>query len=288
MRAARTVVAALVVAASAVVATLVVYRVDGAEASSIADKDRLVIGVKSDQPGLGLRTRNGTFEGFDVDVATYVAGRLGVRGKNIEFRATPSNVRENALQAGVVDLVFATYSITPERKELVTFAGPYYVAHQDILIREQDDSIRNVRDLRGKRLCQAAGSNSWRRVTEEREVAAALEPRGSYSECVTDLAANRIDAVSTDDLILAGFAAVLKREAARRREATPVKLVNAPFTNEKYGVGLRKGDRKGCEAVNRILTEMYQDGTAETLLTEWFRPVNLDVTTTVPQFEGCA
>jgi glutamate transport system substrate-binding protein len=289
MRAMRNAAVTLVVAALAVFAALSVYRVRSAEASSIADKDTLVIGVKSDQPGLGLRTADGEFTGFDVDVATYVAGRLGVARQDISFRATPSNVREKALREGIVDIVFATYSITPERKELVTFAGPYYVAHQDILVRAEDDSIDNVRDLSGKRLCQAAGSNSWRRVTEEREVPATLVPSASYSECVTGLAANRIDAVSTDDLILAGFAAARKREsAAGGRESTGVRLVNAPFTNEKYGVGLRKGDRRGCEAVNRILTEMYQDGTAETLLNEWFRPVGLDVTTTVPQFEGCA
>lgn len=282
MRTMRNAVAVLVVAALAVFAAVSVYRIRAAEASSITDKNSLVIGVKSDQPGLGLRTEIGGFEGFDVDVAIYVAGRLGVPERNIKFQATPSNVREEALRDGVVDMVFATYSITPERKEQVTFAGPYYVAHQDILVRTEDDSIENVRDLSGKRLCQAAGSNSWQRVTEERQVPATLVPRGSYSECVTDLAANRIDAVSTDDLILAGFA------AAREPEDTSVKLVNAPFTNERYGVGLAKGDRAGCEAVNRILTEMYQDGTAETLLTEWFSPVGLDVTTTVPQFEGCA
>jgi glutamate transport system substrate-binding protein len=272
---------AVLVAGLVLVAALIIYRTGQGEASSITDKNTLVIGVKSDQPGLGQRTEKGTFEGFDVDVATYVAGGLGVQEKDIRFRPTPSNEREEALRNGTVDMVFATYSITPDRKDQVTFAGPYYVAHQDILVRKRDNSIRTVRGLRGKRVCDAAGSNSLRRVIEEREVAAVPVPARSYSECVTALVAGRIDAVSTDDLILAGFA------AARRPNAASVKLVNAPFTNEKYGVGLKKGDRKGCEEVNTILSEMYQDGTAETLLTRWFRPVGLDVTTTVPQFEGC-
>jgi glutamate transport system substrate-binding protein len=267
-------VAAVVMAALAVVAALVIHRVDAGEAVSILDKDTLVIGTKYDQPGLGQDMGNGTFEGFDVDVATYVAGKLG---KSVRFHPTDSSERESALLDGTVDMVFATYSITPERKSKITFAGPYYVAHQDILVRERDHSIANVRDLRGKRLCKAAGSNSWRRVTEERDVAARLVSARSYGECVNALAAGRLDAVSTDDLILAGF-------AARQPD---VRIVNAPFTNEKYGVGLRKGDRRGCERVNDILTEMYQDGTAETLLRQWFRPVGLDVTTTVPQFEGC-
>ncbi len=284
MRATRNALAAFVVIALAAVAALVSCQTGGREGSSIVDKNALAIGVKSDQPGLGLETKNGTFEGFDVDVATYVAAGLGIQKEDITFRATPSNERERALREGAVDMVVATYTITPERKEQVTFAGPYYVAHQDILVRERDNSTKDVRDLSGKKLCQAAGSNSWRRVTEEREVVAVLVPAGSYSECVTDLEENRIDAVSTDDLILAGFAAAKAPKAASAK----VKLVNAPFTDERYGVGLARGDRKGCEAVNRILTKMYQDGTAETLLTEWFKPVGLDVTTTVPQFEGCA
>ncbi|MFG2085458.1 MULTISPECIES: glutamate ABC transporter substrate-binding protein [unclassified Spirillospora] len=245
--------------------------------SSITDLDALVIGVKDDQPGLSLRTGDGELEGFDIDVATYVGGRLGISPEKLTFRPLSSDERESALSRGTVDLVVATYSITPERKQRVTFAGPYYVAHQDILVRPRETSIKTVRDLRGKRLCQVPGSNSWRRVTEERGVAAELVPAGSYSECVKALAGGRLDAVSTDDLILAGFAA-----------GSGTTLVNAPFSDERYGIGLRKGDLGGCQAVNRILTGMYQNGTAETLLGQWFTASGLEVTTTVPEFEGCA
>jgi glutamate transport system substrate-binding protein len=246
---------------------------------SILDKDSLVIGVKPDQPRVGWRNGDGTFEGFDVDVALYVAGILGVRRSRVTFRAVLSSDRERVLRDGTVDMVFATYSITPERRRQVTFGGPYYVAHQDILVRAGDREIRNVRDLAGRRLCQAAGSNSWRRVTEERRVDAELVPFPSYSRCVTGLLDGSIDAVSTDDLILAGYAAA---------DAGSLRMVNAPFTNERYGVGLPKGDLRGCERVNEIITRMYQSGAAETLLGEWFGPVLTDLTTTVPEFVGCA
>ncbi|CND84434.1 extracellular solute-binding protein [Mycobacterium tuberculosis] len=268
--------AVLVLVVTVVTAPLV----DGAdEPPSITDRDTLVIGVKDDQPGLSQRTRDGSFAGFDVDVATYVAGRLDVAPKNLTFRPLSSDERENALRRGAVDMVVGTYSITPERKDQVTFAGPYYVAHQDILVRQGDRTVRNVRDLRGKRLCKVAGSNSWRRVTEERKVAATLVPAGSYADCVKALAAGRLDAVSTDDLILAGFAAT---------GGSGVTVVNAPFSDERYGIGLPKGDVEGCRAINRILTGMYQNGAAETLLGQWFTTSGLDLTITVPQFEGCA
>ncbi|MGH3241904.1 MAG: glutamate ABC transporter substrate-binding protein [Spirillospora sp.] len=281
MRALRNVV--VVIAAVVLVGVaLAVYRASGDGASaSIVGKGKLRIGVKADQPRLGLRMRDGKIRGFDVDVATYIAGGLGVYGDDITWVGLTSDEREKALRDGTVDMVIATYSITPERKEQVTFGGPYYVTHQDILIRTGDrESIRNVGDLAGRRLCRAAGSNSWRRVTQERQVAAKLVPAGSYSECVSALLKGRLDAVSTDDLILAGFAA--------SPAGSGTEMVGAPFTNEKLGVGLRKGDVAGCEAVNRYLTEMYQNGTAKTLLSEWFGSVDFDVATGVPEFEGCA
>ncbi|TDC79375.1 glutamate ABC transporter substrate-binding protein [Actinomadura sp. 7K507] len=272
---------AALVLVTALVAAPLVHGAD--EGPSITGQDELVIGVKDDQPGLSLRTAEDELEGFDVDVATYVAGRLGVPPDELTLRPISTDERENALKDGKVDLVVATYSITPERKEEVTFAGPYYVAHQDILVRQGERSIRKVRDLEGKRLCQVPGSNSWRRVTEQLRVDATLVKAGSYSECVKALTGGRLDAVSTDDLILAGFAA-----ATGAGVSAGVSMVNAPFSDERYGIGLRKGDLEGCKAVNRILTGMYQNGTAETLLGRWFAAPGFEVTTTVPQFEGCS
>jgi glutamate transport system substrate-binding protein len=243
---------------------------------SVAGKDTLVIGVKADQPGLGLKQPDGTFKGFDVDVAGYVAKKLGAR--HVTFRAITSAQRESFLRKGTVDLVFATYSITPERKTKVAFGGPYYVAHQDTLVRSADTTIKGVRDLKGRRLCQVAGSNSWRRVTEEKKIAAVLVPAASYSACVSDLTSGAVDAVSTDDLILAGFA---------RQQSQAVKPVNAPISDERYGVGIKQGDVRGCEEINRAITDLYLDNTGPNLLHKWFGPTGLKVTTTVPQFEGC-
>lgn len=252
---------------------------DAGEGESILDRRTLTIGVKGDQPGLGLRRPDGTFVGFDVDVARYVAGKLGFSDKEIRFTETPSNVRERVLEQRRVDMVVASYSITASRKTKVTFAGPYYVAHQDTLVRADDTAVRDVRDLADRRLCKVTGSNSWRRVTEERGVPARLVETTSYSDCVDRLVRGEVDAVSTDDLILAGFAV---------RHGKAVKIINAPISDEKYGIGLHKGDLDGCEAINRALTEMYQDGTAARLLDKWFGQTTLQTTDSVPQFEGCS
>ncbi|XRQ04511.1 glutamate ABC transporter substrate-binding protein [Actinomadura welshii] len=269
--------AALILVATLVAAPMVHGTDDGPP--SITGRDALVIGVKDDQPGLSQRTGDDEIEGFDIDVATYIAGRLEIPRDKLTFRPLTSEERESALEDGKVDMVVATYSITPERKERVTFAGPYYVAHQDILVRQDDQSIRDVRDLEGKRLCQVSGSVSWSRVTEQLRIDARPVPADSYSECVRALADGRLDAVSTDDMILAGYASAA---------GSATTLVGSPFSDERYGIGLPKGDLEGCQAVNRILTEMYQNGAAETLLGRWFTTSKFDATTTVPQFEGCS
>ena len=267
--------------AAAVVALALVLSLASCSAGgppSIVGKQTLRIGVKADQPGLGLRLPDGKFAGFDVDVALYIAAKLGVRPDHVTFVPVTSATRETALEDGSVDMVFATYSITPQRETKVTFGGPYYVAHQDTMVRAGDTAIRSVHDLKGKRLCAVTGSTSYKRVTQELGIAAVPVPAVSYSACVAMLLDGRVDAVSTDDLILAGFA---------EREGPAVRIVNAPFSYERYGIGIRKGDLSGCEAVNRAVSQMYLDGTAAALLQKWFGRTRLQLDTRVPQFEGC-
>lgn len=246
--------------------------------TSIAGKDTLVVGVSKDQPGLGFRRPDGTFEGFDVDVARYIAQHMEKKPKKVDFHVVQYSQRESSIQTGKVDMVISSYSITPERKTKVAFAGPYYVAHQDTLVRSPDTNIKNVRDLAGKRLCAVSGSVSWQRVKIERGVPVQLVQAPTYGDCVTKLTNGELDAISTDDLILAGFAA---------QKGQAVRFVNAPISDERYGVGIKQGDVTGCEDINKAITKMYLDGTAATLLKKWFVPTGLKVTTTVPQFEGC-
>ena len=128
----------------------------------------------------------------------------------------------------------------------MTFGGPYIIAHQDTMVRADDSRITKATDLEGKRICQAAGSNSYKRITDpppdgQLDLDAQLVGAANYSECVAKLAGNNLDAVTTDDLILAGFA---------KQGGGNFKILGDPFTDEKYGVGLKKGDIKTCEAVN--------------------------------------
>jgi len=215
------------------------------------------IGIKFDQPGLGYQDGS-EYTGFDVDVAKFVAGELGYGEDQIEWVQAPSAQRETLLQNGQVDMIFATYSINDKRKEVVSFGGPYFVAGQDLLVAADDDTINGPEDLEGKNLCSVTGSTSAQRIKDEYAAGTNLLEQPGYAECVTALTAGTVDAVTTDDIILAGLAAVPANEGK-------VKVVGKPFSEENYGVGIPK-DSEQCEAINEAITKMIEDGTWEELL----------------------
>jgi glutamate transport system substrate-binding protein len=221
--------------------------------------DTIRIGIKFDQPGLGFKDGD-TYTGFDVSVAKYVAGELGYSEDQIEFVESPSAQRETMLQNGQVDMIFATYSITDERKEVVSFAGPYFVAGQDLLVAADDTSITGPEDLEGKNLCSVTGSTSAQRIKDEHAAGTNLLEQPGYSECVTALTAGTVDAVTTDDIILAGLASIAANEGK-------VKVVGNPFSEENYGVGLPK-DSDQCQAVTDAINKMLEDGSWQTALDE--------------------
>ncbi|SPE99323.1 glutamate ABC transporter substrate-binding protein [Streptomyces sp. MA5143a] len=224
------------------------------------------IGIKYDQPGLGLKEPDGTFSGFDVDVATYVAKELGYKPNQIEFVETKSADRENALARGDVKFIAATYSINDERKKLVDFAGPYLLAHQDLLVKA-DSKIAKGTDLNGKTLCSVTGSTSAENVKKDIAPKAQLKEYGGYSECIAGLQSGAVDAVTTDDSILAGF-------AAQENYKGQFKLAGLKLSNENYGIGVKKGDTATVDKINAALEKMVSDGAWETAVKENFGPAN--------------
>jgi len=218
---------------------------------------KIRIGIKFDQPGLGFQDGS-NYTGFDVDVAKYVADELGYDEDDIEFVQSPSAQRESMLSGGQVDMIFATYSITDDRKKVVSFAGPYFVAGQDLLVAADDTSITGPEDLEGKNLCSVTGSTSAQRIKDDYAQGTQLLEQPGYSECVTALVAGQVDAVTTDDIILAGLASLPANKGK-------VKVVGNPFSEEKYGVGLPKDSDK-CEDINTAIKAMIDDGTWQELL----------------------
>ncbi|WP_405978279.1 glutamate ABC transporter substrate-binding protein [Streptomyces sp. NBC_00158] len=218
--------------------------------------DKIVIGIKFDQPGLGLKTPDGKFEGFDVDVATYVAKELGYQPDQIEWKQAVSAERENLISNGDVKFIAATYSINDKRKARVDFAGPYFLAHQDLLVRADDNSITKVEDLNKKKLCSVTGSTSAQNIKKDVAKDADLQEFPGYSECLTGLENKAVDALTTDNSILAGY-------AAQEKNKGKFKLVGLSMSNENYGIGLKKGDKELQTKINAALKKMVSDGSWE-------------------------
>jgi glutamate transport system substrate-binding protein len=230
-------------------------KVDGSPTfDRMKSNGKVVIGVKEDQPGLGLKDpTTGEYSGFDIEIANLVAAKLGFKPDQIEYKTVQSAGREAAVSQGTVDYYVGTYTINDKRKQQISFAGPYFVAGQDLLVRKDDDTITGKDTLKGKKVCSVTGSTPIQRIRDEglTEPGNIVEFQG-YSQCVDKLLTKEVDAVTTDDAILKGFAA---------QDPDAMKVVGETFSEEPYGIGLPKDDKALRDKVNDILQDALDDGT---------------------------
>jgi len=210
------------------------------------EADKVVIGVKEDQPGLGfLDAGTGERSGFDIEIARWVAASLGFSADKIDYKAIPSANRESAIVNGDVDYYVGTYSITDKRKDQVGFAGPYFVTGQGLLVEADNSDIKSEDDLAGKTVCSATGSTPIQNIKDNFPDTKTTE-FDTYSQCVDALKDGQVDAVTTDQAILIGYAA---------QDPDALKVVGEPFSTEKYGVGIAKDDTALREFINTMFTD---------------------------------
>ncbi|MEU8763809.1 glutamate ABC transporter substrate-binding protein [Streptomyces sp. NPDC048659] len=216
------------------------------------ERGKLVIGSKADQPYLGFEDQ-ATKErsGFDIEIAKMIAAELGFSPDKIEWKTVNSKLRETAISTGQVDYYVGTYTINDKRKEQVGFAGPYYKAGADLLVRKDETSITGPESVKGKKVCSITGSTPLQEIKKPQYGAETIE-LGKYSDCVQQLLTNQVDAVTTDDSILKGYAAA---------NAGKLKVVGKPFTEEPYGIGMNKDDKVLRDKVNDVLEKFEKDGT---------------------------
>lgn len=223
----------------------------GTTMAELSEAGEITIGTKFDQPLFGLVGPSGEPEGFDVEIGKIIASELGIDEENITWTETVSANREPFIQNGQVDLVVATYTINDKRKEVVSFAGPYYMAGQSILVLADNDDIESEEDLVGQPVCSVTGSTP---AANLKELGAEVLETDTYSNCLEPLRNGQVVAVSTDNVILAGLAAQNEGE---------FKVVGKPFTEEPYGIGLALEDTEFRDWINDVLEEAYEDGRYE-------------------------
>ncbi len=226
----------------------------GTKMAAIVEAGKLRVGTKFDQPLFGLKNLEGEPEGFDVEVAKIIAAKLGLSPDDIEFTETVSANREPFLQQDQVDMVVATYTINDKRDMVIDFAGPYFLAGQDILVKKGNpDGINGEADLAGKTVCSVAGSTPAGYV-EENIPDAELVLVDAYTKCRDALQNGQIQAVTTDNVILSGYVSAAPDD---------FELVGEPFTEEPYGIGVPEGQEEWCEFINETLAEAAEDGSLQ-------------------------
>ena len=242
---------------------------EGTTMATLAEAGAITIGTKFDQPGFGLQGLEGDPEGFDVLIATYIAGQLGIEPDGITWTEAPSAQREDLLVNGDVSLVAATYTINDERRERISFAGPYYVAGQQIMVNAGDTTIAGPEDLAANpdfTMCSVTGSTPAENIRQYLAAPEQLVEFDVYDDCVTAMQNGQVEATTTDNVILTGYVAENEGE---------FELVGEQFTEEPYGIGVPKGDVAFCEFVNEALASAAEEGYYEEA---W--------TSTAGQYEG--
>lgn len=227
---------------------------EGSTMAELSEAGEVTIGVRFDQPGIGFQgAADDEPAGFDIEMAKIVAGALGIPEDGITWEETISDNREPFLQEGRVDLVLASYSITPERQAVVGQAGPYFITGQQLMVTADNDTIQGPEDTEGEEICSVSGSTSIETI--EQEYGATARGFGTYSECVEQVLNGSFDAMTTDGAILLGYVAENPEE---------LKVVGPEFSEENIGIGYQDPkDTEMCEFLNDTIEASYEDGTWE-------------------------
>ncbi|MCE6997515.1 glutamate ABC transporter substrate-binding protein [Saccharothrix sp. S26] len=230
----------------------------GSTMARIQAQGRLIAGVDQNTYLMGFRNPiSGELEGFDVDLAREVARAVLGDPDAIQFTVLTSEQRIPALERGEVDIVVRTMTATCERWQKVNFSTVYLQAGQRVLVPANSE-VTGIESLGGKRVCATKGSSSLANV-------AAASPKPvpvsvpNWTDCLVMLQQGQVDAISTDDTILAGFAA----------QDPYTKVVGPQFTDEPYGMAFPKADEDFVRFVNALLERLRADGTWARLHQRW-------------------
>ena len=230
----------------------------GSYMATIQQRGRLVLGTSQDT--LLFSSRNpftGEIEGFDVDMGRQIAEAIFGDPDRIQIKVIGYDKRVSSAVDGSVDLVADTMTANCARWKDVTFSSIYYEAGQKVLV-STDSTVRSIEDLGGKRVCSAAGSTSYDNIGKVRSkpIPVALP---AFGDCLVAFQQNEVDAISTDDTILAGMAA----------QDPYAKVVGPRFTEEPYAMAMSPAHPEFTRFVNAVLERNRANGTWKATYERW-------------------
>ena len=227
----------------------------------IQDRGRLVAGVSQDTLLFGfLNPFTGQIEGFDIDVLHQIAQAIFGDPNKIEYRAITTADRIPKILDDSVDIVGRTFTINCARRAQVDFSSVYFAAGQRVLVRK-DSTAKGIQDLGGKKVCATKGSTSIDHITQAASKPIPY-PLADFTDCLVAFQNSEVDAISTDDAILAGLA----------KQDPYAKLVGDRFSDEPYGLGISLKHPEFTRFVNGVLDQMRANGTWANLYGKWLVP----------------
>ncbi|GIE97318.1 glutamate ABC transporter substrate-binding protein [Paractinoplanes rishiriensis] len=232
----------------------------GSWMAEIQKRGRLILGTSQDT--LLFSSRNpftGKVEGFDVDMGRQVAAAIFGNPDKIQIKVIGYDERVSAARDGSVDLVADTMTANCERWADVHFSTVYYEAGQKVLV-STDSPAKSIEDLGGKKVCAAAGSTSYDNIATVRSQPAPVAvAKPAFGDCLVAFQQNEVDAISTDDTILAGMAA----------QDPYAKVIGPKFTEEPYGMAMSQDHPEFTRFVNAVLERSRADGTWKATYEKW-------------------
>lgn len=226
--------------------------------ATIRARGRLIVGLDIGSNLFSFRDPiTGEITGFDVGIAGEIARDIFGSPSQVEYRILSSAERITELQKSHVDIVVKTMTITCERRKLVNFSTVYLDAYQRILA-PRDSAIVKASDLPGKRVCVAKGTTSLGRIREISPPPIIVSVV-NWADCLVTLQQRQVDAVSTDDSILAGLVS----------QDPYLHIVGPNMDTQPYGVGVNLNNPGLVRFVNGSLERIRRDGTWNTLYRKW-------------------
>ncbi len=242
--------------------------------TNIRNRGRLIVGLDIGSNLFSFRDPiTGEITGFDVDIAGEVARDIFGTPSQVEYRILTSADRIAALENNQVDIVVKTMSINCARKELVNFSTEYLAANQRILA-PRDSAITQASDLAGKRVCAVEGTTSLDRIKQISPPPIIVKVV-TWADCLVALQQRQVDAVSTDDSILAGLVS----------QDPYLHIVGPSMAKEPYGIGINKENTGLVRFVNGTLDRVRRDGTWNTLYRKWLSVLGPAPAPPVPKYE---
>ncbi len=229
---------------------------------TIKERGKIVVGVKYDSRPFGYVDEKGKLKGYDIDLAKIIARRLLGSEKKVVFKEVNQHTRISRLNAGDIDMIIATMTITPQREAVVSFSIPYYTTGQALLVKK-NSPIRGIGELNGKKviaILNTTGEKNLRYFAP----GALFQGYRSYEEGFSALKAGKADAMTADETILVGLAL----------SNPDYKVLPQRYTSEYYAVAFRKNQQSESLKIdiNNILTDMQKNGELNTLKARWIPP----------------